>query len=74
MADIDNELRDKIREAIRKNREEKGLTQTQLGSYLGKSKTTVASWEQGKSIPDIEILYKMAKFFNKPIGHMYGEE
>lgn len=74
MADIDYLIKDKVRETIIECRKEKGITQTQLGDYLGKSKTTVASWEQGKSNPDIEMLYRMSKYFNKTISQMYGEE
>lgn len=70
----DKELKAKISNRIRECREEKGLTQTELGEILGKAKTTIASWEQGKSSPEATTLYKLSICFGKTLSYMYGEE
>lgn len=70
----DDELRQKIRNILIELRKEKGLTQTEVGEAVGKSLTAVASWEQGLSLPDLSTLYKLSKFYDKPIAYMFGEE
>ena len=64
-----------LREAIRENliacRTSKGITQTDLGKIVGKTKTAVASWEQGISLPDITTLYKLSKYYGKELEYFY---
>lgn len=67
------EMRDKIRRILIDCRNEKELTQTEVGKVVGKSKNAVASWEQGLSLPDIVTLYKLATYYGKSIDYMYGE-
>ena len=70
----DEKLRAIIQQRIAQCREEMGLSQTELGNLVGKSKTGVAAWEQGDSLPSADLLYNLAKIFNKPINYMYGED
>lgn len=70
---MDKELRKIIQQRIRYCREEKGTTQKELGEHLGKAVSTVATWEQGVTIPDAPTLYEIAKYFGKSINYMYGE-
>lgn len=70
----DDEIRLLVSFYIKKYREEAGLTQTELGDKIGKAKTTVASWEQGKSLPDPGLLYRIAGYLGKDIRQMYGED
>lgn len=67
-------LRDTIRLTLIECRLEAKLTQAEVGQLVGKSKTAVASWEQGLSLPDAVTLYQLAKYYGKPIEYMYGEE
>ena len=39
-----------------------------------KGKTSVASWEQGKSMPDAVTLYQLARFFGKDLEDFYKIE
>ena len=71
--DFEMNIKENVRKALISCRKEKGLTQTQVGELVGKTKTAVASWEQGLTIPDIETLYKLSKYYNKTINYMYGE-
>lgn len=67
----DDEIREIIRTNIVKLRTDKGVTQAEVGLEVGKSKTAVASWEQGLSIPDATTLFKLSKYFNKGIEYFY---
>lgn len=72
---MDNEtIRENIRRMLITCRNENQLTQTEVGKIVGKSKTAVASWEQGLSIPDAATLYRLAKYYEKSLAYMYGEE
>lgn len=72
---MDNEtIRDNIRRTLITCRNENQLTQTEVGKIVGKSKTAVASWEQGLSMPDAATLYRLAKYYEKSLAYMYGEE
>jgi len=66
-------MKNKIRSILIECRTDNNLTQTELGKIVGKSKTAVASWEQGLSMPDVVTLYRLAKYFGKSIDYMYGE-
>lgn len=71
---MDNEeLKNRIRRILIQLRTEHELTQTDVGKIIGKTKTAVASWEQGISMPDIVTLYALANYYNKPISYLYGE-
>lgn len=72
--DYEVSIKDNVREALIECRKEKGITQTDVGKIVGKGKTAVASWEQGLTIPDIETLYRLSKYYGKSINYMYGEK
>lgn len=55
---------------LKKLREEKGLTQSELGEKLGISPSTVGMYEQGRRVPDVPILKKMSAFFNVSIDYL----
>lgn len=70
----DDEIRENVRNILIKCRKTKGLTQSQLADIIDSKPTTVASWEQGLSLPSIQMLYRLSKFYNKSLAYMYGEE
>jgi transcriptional regulator with XRE-family HTH domain len=70
----DKEMRDIVRKNLIKCRTERELTQTDVGKIVGKSKTAIASWEQGLSMPDIITLYKLTNYYGVTLDFMYGEE
>lgn len=72
--DVDYVIRTKVMEVLVECRKEKGLTQLELAKKFNISPTTVASWEQGKSLPSISMLYRLASYYQKTIGYMYGEK
>ena len=71
---IDRMIRNNIMNILIECRKEKGVTQSELAKYLGLKPTTIASWEQGKSLPSIPTLYKLATYYNKSISYMYEEK
>lgn len=52
---------------IKKLREEKGLTQAELGSSIGADGNLVSRWERKKAIPSNQYIVKLAQFFNKSV-------
>lgn len=68
------EIKNKIRNILIECRTSRNLTQTELGEIVGKSKTAIASWEQGLSMPDVVTMIKLARFYNKPFDYMFGEK
>ncbi|OAA86318.1 helix-turn-helix domain-containing protein [Clostridium ljungdahlii] len=59
-----------IGEVIFKLRKEKGITQDQLGGFIGVSTAAVSKWESGNSYPDITLLPVLASFFNVSIDEL----
>ena len=59
---------DDINKIIGKNllilRKNAKLTQMELAERFNYSDKTISKWESGESLPNIEILYELAKFYN----------
>lgn len=53
-------------------READGLTQEELATKLGISRSRLASYEQGTREPTLEILESMADFFNVDLDYLIG--
>lgn len=68
----DHEVRQIIRNRLIECRIEANLTQKEVGNIIGKSSNAVASWEQGLSLPDIETLYRLTKYYGKTLNYMFG--
>ena len=69
--------KDELREIIRQNlislRKNKGLSQLDIALLVDKKSTTVASWEQGISLPDVTTLYNLSHFYNCTMEYFYQE-
>ena len=50
------DLNMKLNEQIGEHRKKVGLTQEQVGNYLGVSTPAVNKWESGSTYPDITLL------------------
>lgn len=74
MDDFDIKIRNNVMRRLIECRKEKGLTQAEVAKIIDLKPTTVASWEQGLSLPSIQALYRLSKFYKKTISYMYGEE
>lgn len=73
-SEIDYVIRTRIGDILIECRKEKGLTQAEVAKELGSSPTTVATWEQKKSMPSVDQLYRLAQYYGKSISYMYGEK
>ena len=47
--------------AIKQLREQRQLTQAELGEKIGVSSKTVSKWETAKGLPDVSLLEPLAK-------------
>lgn len=61
-----------IGEVIHNLRKEKGITQEQLGNFIGVSTAAVSKWESGLSYPDITIMPTLATFFNVSMDELFN--
>ena len=68
----DKEIKDNIRQRLIECRREQGLTQSEVGDIVGKSKNAIASWEQGLSMPDVAQLMRLTAYYHKTLEYMYG--
>ena len=50
-------------EFISKLREEKGLTEKELGEKLGITEKNISEWEKNVSVPDASAISKLSEFF-----------
>ena len=62
-----------LKDNIRTLRKEKGLSQEELAVKLNVVRQTVSKWEQGLSVPDAEMLIKIAEVFDTPVNVLLGE-
>lgn len=59
-------------EYIRKIRQEKGLSQKELGKKFGVSQQMIGQWENGNSIPKMETLQKIADALDTSVAELMG--
>ena len=57
---------------IKQLRKEKGMTQAELSTALGKKQSTARMWEIGRSNPEYSALIDMAKLFGCTTDYMLG--
>lgn len=57
---------------LKELREEKELTQAELGEKLGISRNTIASWESNRRTPELETAKQLADYFNVSIDYLLG--
>lgn len=62
------EISKKIGERIKEAREEKGITQKQLGEHLGYSSMGISNFEQGIREIKLKDIHRIASFFGKDIS------
>ncbi len=62
-----------LNENIKNLRKEKGMSQEELALKLNVVRQTVSKWEQNLSVPDSEMLIKIAEAFDVPVSRLLGE-
>jgi repressor LexA len=59
-------------ERLRFLRKEKGLTQAELATQLGISKSSVNMYERGEREPGLEMMESISDYFNVDMDYLYG--
>ena len=55
-------------------RKKKGITQEELAARLNVVRQTVSKWEKGLSVPDSELLIKLAEILEVPVSQLLGSK
>ena len=55
-------------------RKRKGITQEELATRLNVVRQTVSKWETGLSVPDSELLIKLAEILEVPVSRLLGSK
>ena len=61
-----------LNENIKALRKTKGLTQDELAIRLNVVRQTISKWEKGLSVPDAEMLQKIAEVFEVDVSQLLG--
>lgn len=61
-----------LNERIKELRCDRHLNQVQLGTALGVTKQCISNWENDNIQPSVEMLTKIAKFFNVSCDYLLG--
>lgn len=69
-----SEIKKNIQKNIAEYRKQANLTQKELAERLGVKTTSLASWEQGKSMPDIDTLFSLCSILGTNIITISGFE
>ena len=59
-------------ERVRNLREDRDINQTQIAEYLQVHQTTYSDYELGNLNIPIDVLIKLAKFYNTSIDYLVG--
>ena len=57
---------------IKRLRENKNLTQSDLAVMIGVSSKAVSKWERGESVPDVSVLKSIADYFGVTVAYLEG--
>ena len=62
-----------LSENIKTIRKSKGLSQEELAVKLNVVRQTVSKWEQGRSVPDSDLLISLSEALEAPVSRLLGE-
>ncbi|HOA91266.1 MAG: helix-turn-helix domain-containing protein [Bacillota bacterium] len=60
-------------ENLKRLRKQKGLSQEELAERLHVVRQTISKWEQGRSVPDADLLIRIAEIFEVPVSTLLGD-
>ena len=61
-----------IEKNIKRLRKQAGMSQEELAIRLAVVRQTVSKWENGLSVPDAEMVIKIAELFHVPVTEILG--
>ncbi|MDO4384476.1 MAG: helix-turn-helix transcriptional regulator [Clostridia bacterium] len=62
-----------FQENLKALRRKKGMSQEELAARLHVVRQTVSKWEKGLSVPDSDLLIRLAEVFEVSVGELLGE-
>ena len=62
-----------LNENIKAIRKSKGLSQQELAVRLNIVRQTISKWEQGRSVPDSDLLISLSEVLETPVSTLLGE-
>jgi putative transcriptional regulator len=66
-----------MRNRVREQRTQRGLSQAEFAAMLGVSRQTVISIENGRYLPSLPLAFRIARLFGMPVEKVFdadGEE
>ena len=63
-----------MRNQVREQRGQRGLSQAELGAALGVSRQTVISIENGRYLPSLPLAFRIARFFDLTVDKMFDPD
>ncbi|MEQ2527876.1 helix-turn-helix transcriptional regulator [Bacillaceae bacterium CLA-AA-H227] len=63
-----------LSDKIKKLRTENNLTQEQLAEKMQVSRSTISSWETGRSYPDLQMVIEICNYFNVSLDFLLRED
>lgn len=70
---MEKDINKTISSNLTKLRKKKKLTQLELANKFNFSDKTISKWESGESLPNIEVLCKLAEFYNLTLNDLINE-
>lgn len=61
-------------ETLKRIRKEKGMTQEELAIKVHVARQTVSKWEKGLSIPDVDLLQRIAEALDVEVSELLGAQ
>ncbi|MBQ3235882.1 MAG: helix-turn-helix transcriptional regulator [Clostridia bacterium] len=65
---------DKFKDRLKELRIDKGISQLELSQGTGLSQAAIALWENGKRVPNANVVIVLAKYFNVTADYLLGLE
>jgi putative transcriptional regulator len=63
-----------MRNRVREERTQRGISQAEIAAALGVSRQTVISIENGRYSPSLPLAFRIARFFDSTVDKMFDPE
>lgn len=63
-----------MRNRVREERTQRGISQAEIAAALGVSRQTVISIENGRYSPSLPLAFRIAQFFDSTVDKMFDPE
>jgi putative transcriptional regulator len=63
-----------MRNRVREQRTQRGLSQAEIAAALGVSRQTVISIENGRYLPSLPLAFRIARLFDTSVEKMFDQD